>query len=141
MEKIKNISGKNPFKVPESYFEEVNKKILASTAGIEAESQKRRLSFRLRPILAVAASVAVLVIASYFAVRIFVPGSGKGDMLPEITLQEFSESYLNDIDIQMLEQNSDPLVMSGEVPEISKSEIIDYLLLENINEEEIYELL
>jgi hypothetical protein len=141
MEKIKNISGKNPFKVPENYFEEVNKKILASTAGIEAESQKRRLSFRLRPILAVAASVAVLVIASYFAVRIFVPGSGKGDMLPEITLQEFSESYLNDIDIQMLEQNSDPLVMSGEVPEISKSEIIDYLLLENINEEEIYELL
>jgi hypothetical protein len=141
MEKLTNIPGKNPFKVPENYFEEVNKKILASATGTETKSQKRGLTFRLRPILAVAASVAVLVIASYFAVKIFIPGSGKEDIIPEITLQEFSESYLNDIDIQMLERNSYPLVTSGRVPEISKSELIDYLLLENINEDEIYELL
>ena len=62
-------------------------------------------------------------------------------MKHEVSLQEFSETYLDDIDIRLLEQNSDPLVMSGIVPEFSKSEIIDYLLLENINENEIYELL
>ncbi len=141
MEKLKNIPDKNPFRVPENYFEEVNKKILASAAGTVPEPEKRGLYLRLRPTLGVAASVAVLVIASYLAVKVIVPGSDTNNMIPEISLQEFSESYLDDIDIRLLEQNSDPLVMTGIVPEFSKSEIIDYLLLENINESEIYELL
>lgn len=141
MEKLKNIPDKNPFKVPENYFEEVNRKILSSTAGIVAEAGRTGLYFRLRPFLAVAASVAVLIISGYSALKLFIPGTEGKDIIPEISLQEFSESYLDDIDILMLEQNSDPLIMSGRVPNISKSEIIDYLLLENIHENEIYELL
>ncbi len=141
MEKLNNISGKNPFKVPENYFEQVNRKILALTTGAETESGKTGLYIRLRPILAVAASVAVLIIIGYSAQRLFMSGSENKNVIPEISMQEFSESYLNDIDILMLEQNSDPLVISGKVPDISKSEIIDYLILENISENEIYELL
>jgi hypothetical protein len=141
MEKLKNIPDRNPFRVPENYFEEVNKKILASSAGTESESKKSGFYIRLRPFLAVAASVAILIAVSYTAVRLFNHGSSKKDIINGISFQEFSDSYLNDIDILTLEQNSDPLVMSGKVPDLSKPEIIDYLLLENINENEIYELL
>jgi hypothetical protein len=33
MKKLNETPGKNPFKVPENYFEEVNRKILSETAG------------------------------------------------------------------------------------------------------------
>ncbi len=141
MEKFKNIPDKNPFRIPENYFGEVNKKILASTTGSETGSKRAGLYIRLRPFLAVAASVAILIALSYTAIRIFNQGSGKKNMVNEISLQEFSDSYLNDIDLSTLEQNSDPLLMSGGVPEFSDPEIIDYLLSDNINENEIYELL
>lgn len=141
MEKIKNIPDKNPFKIPENYFGEVNKKILASTAGSETEFKRAGLYIRLRPFLAVAASVAILIAVSYTAVKIFNHGSGKKNLVSEISLQEFSDSYLNDIDISTLEQHSSPLLISGGVTEFSDSEIIDYLLSDNINENEIYELL
>ncbi len=35
MKPTENIPGKNPFKVPENYFEEVNRKIISATAGTE----------------------------------------------------------------------------------------------------------
>jgi hypothetical protein len=141
MEKLNDIPDTNPFKVPENYFEEVNKKIIDSTSEAENKSGKTGLFIRLKPVLAIAASVAVLIIAGYSAAKLFLPAAENKELIPEISLQEFSESYLNDIEMMMLEQNSDPLVMSGNIPDVSKSEIIDYLLLENVNENEIYELL
>ena len=141
MKKLNEITGKNPFKVPDNYFEEVNRKIISATAGAAVpETRKAGLYARLRPYLAAAASVAVIVFLSYTAVKIFIPAKKTG-IIPEISLQEFSESYLNDIDILTLEENADPSILSEEVPDISKSEIIDYLLLENIDINEIYELL
>jgi RNA polymerase sigma factor (sigma-70 family) len=109
-------------------------------AGEEAESGKNGLIKRLRPYLAVAASVAVLVLISYLVVRVFMP-SDDAELIPEISMQEFSESYLDDIDILVLEENAGYLLFSEEIPEVSNSEIVDYLLLDNIDINEIYELL
>jgi len=141
MGKMNDIKGNNPFRVPEKYFEEVNNKILSSTTGAENESMKKGLYFRLRPFLAVAASVAVLIIISYTATKLFRPVPYSTGILSEISLQEFTDSYLNEIDILTLEQNANPAVISGPVTGLSKLEIIDYLLLENIDENEIFELL
>jgi hypothetical protein len=140
MKKIDEITGKNPFKIPENYFEDVNRKIISSTSGAEDKSGKKGLYVRLRPYLSVAASVAVLVLLSYTIVKIFLPVN-ETSLIPEISMQEFSESYLNDIDILTLEGSIDPSTLSVEVPDISKSEIIDYLILDNIDINEIYELL
>ena len=140
MKKTDKIMGINPFKVPDNYFEDVNRKIISATAGTVNETNQLGLSIRLRPYLAIAASVAVLVLLSYTAVKIFLP-AGETEFIPEISMQEFSESYLNDIDILTLEEITDPLFFSEEMPEVSKSEIIDYLMLENIDINEIYELL
>jgi hypothetical protein len=140
MKNLKEISDKNPFKVPENYFEEVNKKIISATAGAETEVRKKGLYRRMRPILAVAATVAALILLGYAALKIFVP-SGNTGRTPEITLQEFSDTYLNDIDVLTLEEDVDPVAYYDKVPDVSNTEIIDYLLLENTDLNEIYELL
>jgi len=140
MKKLDEIKGKNPFKVPESYFEEVNRKIIASTAGTETEASQKGLYRRLRPILAAAASVAVLILLGYATLKIFFP-SDNAKRIPEISLQEFSDTYLNDIDVLSLEEAVDPAAFYDKVPDVSNSEIIDYLVLENIDLNEIYELL
>lgn len=140
MEKQNEIKNKNPFKVPANYFEEVNKKIILSTTGSEPDKGKRGFIIQLRPVLAIAASVALFVLISYTAVNIFHP-SGKYTDLSGISLQEFSESYLYDIDILTLLEDADLPVSSEEVPDLSKDVIIDYLLLDNIDINEIYEFL
>jgi hypothetical protein len=140
MKRIDEIASKNPFKVPENYFEEANRKIISATTESGTCTMKPRLFVRLRPYLAAAASVAVLALLSYVTVKVFLPVN-RTELVPEISLQEFSDSYLNDIDILTLEENAAPMLFSEEIPDVERSEIIDYLLLENIDINEIYELL
>jgi hypothetical protein len=140
MKTLNEIPRENPFKVPENYFEEVNRRIIASTAGSENKVVKTGLYRRLRPYLLAAASVALLAVLSYTAAKIFIPGTKKPG-IPELSIEEFSSSYIDDIDIRTLEDNNEPVALSDEIPAISKSEIIDYLLLENIDFNDIYELL
>lgn len=140
MKQFKEISDKNPFKIPENYFEVVNRKIIASTMGFSSEQEKTGLYRKLRPYLAVAASVIVLIILSYTAIHIFSSGYDKS-ALPEITLNEFSDKYLNDIDNLTLEENAGIIEPDMAHIEFSSSDIIDYLVLENIDVNEIYERL
>ena len=139
MKDIKEISEKNPFRVPENYFEEVNKKIISTTAEQNAERLKISPYRKLRPYLAVAASVALLVALSYAAIHVFSP-KNNNPVLPEITLSEFSDHYLNDIDLLTLEQNTAIAENFYVSPDLSSSDIIDYLIFENIDINEIYEM-
>jgi hypothetical protein len=138
MKTLDEIPRKNPFKIPENYFEEVNRRIITSTA--DKVNVRVGLYRRLRPYLIAAASVALFAVLSYTAARIFLPGTKETGM-PELSMEEFSLSYLNDIDITTLEERADVADFSDEIPAISKSEIVDYLLFENINLNDIYEIL
>src|SRR4030042_1589619 len=140
MKRIDEIADKNPFKVPENYFKEVTRQIISATRDASTNIRKPGLFIRLRPYLAAAASVAVLALLSYVTVKILLPVNETG-LIPEISVQEFSDSYLNDIDILALEETAGPLLFSEAIPDVEKSEIIDYLLLENIDINEIYERL
>lgn len=93
-----------------------------------------------KPYLAIAAFVSVLILISYTALKLL-RSNDVNDRVPQISMQEFSESYLNDIEIITLEESGAALIQSEEVPYINHSDIIDYLLLENIPVNEIYELL
>jgi len=140
MKKINDISGKNPFKVPDNYFEEVKKKIISATLIRKAETGKVNLLAGIRPFLAVAASIALFVIIGYTAVRL-IRSNNNSYKIPEISMQEYSETYLDDIDIATLEEEAAQSVFSDENPDLTKTEIIDYLILENIDLNEIYEFL
>lgn len=138
MKEFKEISDKNPFRVPDNYLEEVNRKIILATAGWATEDKVDGLFRKLRPYIAVAASVAVLVVLSYTSLRIFSTGKD-GSGLPEITLTEFSDIYLNDIDLLTLEERAEAIEPDVANADIDSKVIIDYLMLENIDINDIAE--
>jgi len=138
MKELKDISKENPFKVPENYFDELEGRILAATTGAGRAPLKKRPVKRLLPYLAVAASVALLTLIGY---SVFFRGdNGNGtEMLPEITVNEFTDNYLNDIDLITLEDKvAESGVFTGRTG-VSQGDIIDYLVNENIDVFEIYE--
>ena len=129
---------KNPFRVPENYFDEVNRKILSATSGsIEKPGVSQFRSFR--PLLAAAAALAALIVIGFFAVKLLSPSAGYQEV-SEILNPE-TEYYFNDIDLQSLEETADLTGIFEESPEVSSNEIIDYLLNENIQITEIYDQL
>jgi hypothetical protein len=140
MRELNEISRKNPFKVPNGYFEEVNLKIISTTAGIESEVKKQGIFRILRPYFAAAAVVAGLVLLSYTAIRLFAPAKTEAS-LSGISLNEVYDSYFNDIDILTLEEIAVPSILNDEKSGVNKNDIIDYLVLENIDTFDIYELL
>jgi hypothetical protein len=137
MKKSDNIPDKNPFKVPENYFEEVNSKIISATTGAETVIRKVSIFNRFRTSILVAASVAGFILISYTAIKLLTP-AGVNSRLSE-TLKEISpDSYINDIDLSALEENASSLILSEEGPDVSKKDIIDYLLRENVDLNDIY---
>ena len=140
MKKVNDINDKNPFKVPENYFEELNRKIISVTSGDHRVILKTDLYSRFRPYLLVAASVAVLFILSYSAIKL--TSRRKAEIqVSEVLYREYAESYMNDIDLYSLEESAAEIIPFNELTEISDSDIIDYLLLDNIDINEIYDQL
>ena len=140
MQKLNEIPDKNPFKVPENYFEEVNRKIISVTSGYNHEVKKPGFYNRFKPYLLIAASVTGIILLSYAALKLLTPGR-INSQVSEVMFDENADPYLNDIDIVTLEENAAFLFDSEEVPDVSKAEIIDYLVLENIEINDIYEQL
>lgn len=138
MKKLDEIASKQSFKVPENYFEEVNRKIINSTSGYDQETRKTGLSLRLKPYLMVAASITGFIILSYTAIKLFVPEK-TNIQVAETFFDDYPELYINDIDILSIEESAASLDIFEELPEVNNSDIIDYLLLENIEINDIYE--
>jgi hypothetical protein len=138
MNELNDIPKNNPFKVPEKYFEEVNRKILSGTAGFDSGIQKIGIIRKLRPYLAVAASVALLVVLSYTAIHFFARSENRSEF-PGITLSEYTDNYINDIDIISLEENAAETGLFREETGFNKNDIMDYLVLDNIDIYDIYE--
>ena len=140
MKKIEKIPDENPFKVPDNYFEEVNRRIIMATAGDTPPVKETGIFRRLRPYILTAASVTGFILLSYVAVRYFrtdIPDSGSG----EIYAANYAESYINEIDLFTLEESASVIDLPDYVSGIINSDIIDYLILENIEISEIYEQL
>jgi len=130
----------NPFKAPENYFEELNSRIFSSTVDSQVGIRKLGLYIKLRPFFAIAASVAVLAILTYTGIKQISPRI-ESVSLSGIAVEEFSEVLLNEIDLLTLEENLIMTEMPEQEQEIYENDIIDYLLLENIDINEIQEQL
>jgi hypothetical protein len=135
MKDQEKIPPKNPFRVPESYFEEVNRKILAATS--EKPAEKKATVFRLlRPYLAVAASLAVLVVVGWLSLKV-INTEKNNDVLSAI--HENPEMLLNEIDLMTLETTAAETGMFDEP--VQNEEIIEMLMIEDIDLNDIYEKL
>jgi hypothetical protein len=140
MKKSDYIPGKNPFKVPANYFEDVNRKILSATSGYEQEVRKISVYNRFRTSLLIAASVAGFILISYTAFKLLSHDKVKSQV-SEVLKEISPESYMNDIDISSLEDGASSFILYEEGPDVAKKDIIDYLIKENIEINEIYEQL
>jgi hypothetical protein len=137
MKEFKEISDKNPFKVPDEYFETVNRKIISATSGYGSDQKRISRYRKLRLYFAAAASVAVIAVLSYTAILLNSSGKNKS-VLPEITLNEFSQTYLPEIDLLTLEEsagNIEPGIVSLNM---DGKDIVDFLEFENIDISDIY---
>lgn len=138
MKKLNDIPVKNPFKVPDNYFEDVNRKIISVTSGSDKEVRKISIYNRFRTSLLIAASVTGLIIISYTTIKLLTHDK-RNLQVSEIFHEIDPDSYINDIDISSLEEDASSLVLSDEGPDVSKNDIIEYLLQENIELNDIYE--
>jgi hypothetical protein len=133
--KKQNEPNRNPFRVPENYFAEVNQRIISSAAA-DKKIVIPAVFGRFRTRLLVAASVTGFILLSYSALKIF--SSNNTEQKSSGILNEMKiESFIDDIDISILEENASSLV-SEHVPDVPHKDIIDYLLLENIELTDIY---
>jgi hypothetical protein len=138
MKELKDIPKDNPFRVPENYFAELEGRIIAATKSEKQAPVRKGFIIKHLPGLAVAASVALMVLIGYSVLYRGNYGNGS-DMIPEITVNDFTDIYLNDIDLRTLE---DKVAESGLFigrTGVSKGDIIDYLVSENIDVFDIYE--
>jgi hypothetical protein len=140
MKKLSDISDKNPFKVPDNYFEEVNRKIISVTAGANLEIKKPLSSNRFRYIFLIAASFLGFILIGYTALVLFTPDK-KNNQVSEVLQEINPDTYINDIDINALEEDASTFVLSEEGTGVSKPDIIEYLLQNNIDINDIYEQL
>jgi hypothetical protein len=140
MKKLNDIPEKNPFRVPDNYFEEINRKIISVTSGSDHEVRRISIYNRFRTSLLIAASVAGLIIISYTAIKLLTPDK-RNSQVSEVLHEINPDSYINDVDISSLEEDASSLVLSAEGPDVSKKDIIDYLMLNNVDLNDIYEQL
>jgi hypothetical protein len=140
MKELNDIPEKNPFKVPENYFEEVNRKIISVTSGAGKEVRKISVYNRFRTSLLIAASVTGLIIISYTAIKLFT-NDKRNVQVSEILNGINPDSYINDIDLSSLEDDASSIVLSDEETGVNKKDIIEYLLQENVDINDIYEQL
>ena len=140
MQKLNKLPDKNPFKVPEGYFEDVNRKIISVTSGNDHVVRKLGLYYRSRPYLLAAAAVTGFILISYTAIKLLTH-----DRInlheTEAVFEEYSAQFIDDIDIYSLEEDAASLSVYEEGSYLSNTDIIDYLLLENIEIRDIYEQL
>jgi hypothetical protein len=137
MKKPKEITNKNPFKVPDNYFEDVNRRIISLTSGFEPGVKRVSIFNRFRTSLLIAASIAGFILISYNVAK-FVNHGKIDSQVSEILNEVNPDSYLNDIDLSSLEENASAFILSEEGPRVTKTDIIDYLMLDNIELNEIY---
>ena len=139
MKELNEISKENPFRVPEGYFDNLTGRM---TAAAKTEGRVMHLAgkraFSLRPLILAAASVALLAIAGYVLFNNFTSSKEKALTADNNT---FNNVYINDIDINTLEENVSSGSIDLRLPEVSRNDIVDFLSAEEVSIFDIYEQL
>jgi len=148
MKNDEEIKKNNPFKVPDGYFESLTERTMSAIKASEKKGEGKKHEERparklyFRPFLALAAAITAFAVITAITVRLVT-----GDR-PNMKVGEesglYAELEAEEIDTYLIESEWNRTEMPGatDVEEtISTDAIIDYLTLENIDLNDIYELL
>ncbi len=142
------IRKNNPFKVPDGYFESLTERTMSAISASEKKGEEEKHEERpvrrlhLRSFLTLAAAITAFAVMTAIAVR-SITGS-RPDMKPGEESEFYAELEAEEIDTYMIESEWNRKEISGttEVEKtVSADVIIDYLTMENIDLNDIYELL
>ncbi|MEZ4999235.1 MAG: hypothetical protein R2744_06055 [Bacteroidales bacterium] len=124
MSKIENRDRKEPFRVPDDYFESMTGKLMQSVTE-SGEIGRRGILRILKPHLTLAAAMVALVVVTYTGLRLILPSEG-GFSNPAGS--ELAEYLGNEVDEYLL---IDELTSPAEEPgltSLTDDEIISYLV-------------
>ncbi|MFO7851517.1 MAG: hypothetical protein ACQERS_06235 [Bacteroidota bacterium] len=128
------IKDKNPFRVPDNYFNEVRSEIYGLAEGSRVKKDKSRFIRILKPALMLAAAMLVFAIISYTGLKLLFPEYGKQEEANYTELlYNFEEAELID---KLMEEEADARMRSPE-----HDAIIDYLIDHDIEYTSIIEFL
>lgn len=138
MEQFKNNNSKNPFRVPENYFEELTERILDNTSEKGSAGRKATLSF-LKPYYTLAAVIAGAAIITLAILQVTTPYSkvtsgGNSEIIADVPqfLIDGMDMYL--IESQHNSETSDEVEPSADDREL----IIEYLMLNEVDMSLLY---
>ncbi len=138
----------NPFKVPEGYFDTLTERTMSAIrksgdeedAVTETERPVRRIS--LKPYLALAAAILGFAVISTVMVRVMTGDRAGAENETGSSL--YADLAAEELDTYMIEyelSQTEPVETTGNGQVISSDVIIDYLMTEDIDLNDIYELL
>ncbi len=139
------IKKSNPFKVPDGYFESLTERTMSAIKQDQKKEAHEQVSPRrlgLKFYLALAAAVAVFALLTTVTVRLVTGGRDNRQQSEDKGL--YADLAVEEIDTYMIESEWNDTDVPGlrEVEKaISTDAIIDYLMTENIDLIDIYELL
>ena len=143
---FEEIKEKNPFKVPEGYFETLTERTMSAVMASREEEKNHeerpvRL-IKLRPLLALAAAITGFAVISTIMVRLI--NDNGNSLLNGSESEVYAQVLTEEIDTYMIE-NEWSLTETEEYQangtDLPAEAIIDFLVMENIDVNEIYELL
>ena len=138
----------NPFKVPEGYFDTLTERTMSAIrksgdeedAVTETERPVRRISFK--PYLALAAAIIGFAVISTVMVKVMTGDRAAAENETGNSL--YADLAAEELDTYMIEyefSQSEPVDITGNGQVVSSDVIIDYLMTEDIDLNDIYELL
>ena len=138
----------NPFKVPEGYFDTLTERTMSAirNSGDEKEAAAetgrpvRRIS--LKPFLALAAAILGFAVISTVMVRVVTGDRAAAESETGNAL--YADLAAEELDTYMIEyelSQTEPVDITGTEQAVSTDVIIDYLMTEDIDLNDIYELL
>jgi len=143
------IKKSNPFKVPDGYFDTLTERTMSAVKESHNQEETaestgmpvRRLV--LRPFFALAAAILGFAILATVMIRLVNSGSVSEQYQEDISL--YADLAAEELDTYMIEyelSQTEPVEMTlAKEEEISSEAIIDYLMMEDIDLDDIYELL
>jgi len=137
------IEHKNPFRVPDGYFETLSERIICTVHNSEAVSTndtfKKTIFSRLRPYIAMAAILSGFALITLSIIKLnsnhddlFLTAENASGIMNDVINEEI-DVYL--IESEIINPTDNQAMDSGE-----ESEINDNIILENIEETDIYNL-
>ncbi|NMC42189.1 MAG: hypothetical protein GYA43_13625 [Bacteroidales bacterium] len=138
MSELEKIPKENPFRVPEGYFEELTGRIMKAASNKPRVKAVEKKLFRLRPWMTAAAGLAIITALSITFILVS-PGKDQTDIYRDLSFNGTVEEIFSGMDLSAIEEEVAGIISTTGFIGVENSDIIEYLMMQNISILDIYE--